>query len=239
VSNINPAASKGAISGAGAGALIGAIIAGTLSGGLGAPAGAAIGGMIGATLGGAGGALSAKDAILCEIPLNSSKRFPLDGLVKYTLREEKHTANAIFKLSEAREAIKQGNLELGKNYLVYLKEIKLSKVALDKGGKDRNKHKYYIEFHQGEARYPFSKDDPFTIPADIALPTNIFIKLKNNGEDTKMHVYKKNRFLKDDLIYSSKIGKIDGKSWAFIGKATADDVKDNSFILFETYGPLQ
>ena len=238
------AAGIGAAGGAGIGALIGGIAAGVFTGGLGAPAGAligaAIGGGTGAVAGGATGALSANDRILFELECSAKDAFPVAGTLEYIVKSlgEKQSASVSFKLLESKAPARQGELELGQKYIVRLRTIELSKGSALKGESEPEEASYYIVLRQGSNKYPLLKDKPISIPPDIGMNPNIYAVLKNTGESTQVYIYEKDS-ISDDLVFTSKIGKIDGRSWVFIGKATADDVKDNSSILFETFGPLK
>lgn len=234
----------GAAGGAGAGALIGGIAAGVFTGGLGAPAGAligaAIGGGAGATAGVATGALSANDRIVFELECLNHADFPLNGKFEYDAVElgEKHTASVEFRLLEAKTPATQGSLSLGEKYIVRIRNIHLTEAAALKGGKKIDKAKYYIVLQQGEEKYPFHKDNPLALTTGIDVNTSTITVLKNTGQATKTHIYKKN-LLFDDLVFSSTIGKIDGRSWVFIGTASSDDVSDGSYVVLETFGPLK
>lgn len=238
------AAGIGAAGGAGAGALIGGIAAGVFTGGLGAPAGAligaAIGGGAGAAAGGATGALSANDRILFEADWDGKETFPIDGMLEYSVTDlgEKYTALVSFKLLEAKAPAEQGTLELGAKYIVRLRTVELSTKAALKGEKKPDKARYYFVLQQGAQEYSFLEDSPIAITPGIVKDPEIITILKNTGELTQVHIYEDD-LLSDDLVFSSTIGKIDGKSWVFIGKAASDDGGDASYIDFETYGPLK
>lgn len=230
----------GAIAG-GAGAAIGFLVAGAFTGGLGAPAGAFIGALLGGVPGTATGvALSTKDQIVFEIECPSNETFPLDGRLDYNEARlgEKHTASVSFQLLDAKASIEQGDLMLGEKYIVWIRTIHLSEAAALKGGKQIDQAKYYVVLKQGTTKYPFLKDIPFALPADVGVNIPITTVLKNTGHSTEVQIYKKNRILRDALVFTSTIGKTDGKSWAFIGKATSDDIADESFVNIETFGPL-
>jgi hypothetical protein len=229
----------------GVGALIGGIAAGVFTGGLGAPAGALIGAVIGGctgiAAGTATGALSANDRIVFEMKCPRSEEFPLNGRLDYdeTNLGEKHTASVAFRLREAKTPVDQGNLALGERYIVRILSIHLSQAAALKGGKKVDSAKYYVVLKQGANEYPFRKEAPFALTTDINVKIPIVTVLKNTGEGTEVLIYKKNRVRRDALVFSSKTNKNDGKSWAFIGKASANDVADKSFVAFETFGPLK
>lgn len=234
----------GAAGGAGAGALIGGIAAGVFTGGLGAPAGAllgaAIGGGAGAAAGGATGALSAKDRILFETEVPKGDEFPLNGTLEYTVKSlgEKHTASVVFTLLESKAAATQGGLELGEKYIVRIRTIHLSQRAALKGETDTDKSRYYVVLQQGDNKYNFGEDKPFAMPSDIDFTPSFITVIKNTGQATQVHIYEDDTF-GDDLVFTSTIGKVDGKSWAFIGRVTPDDVNDTSYVDFETFGPLK
>lgn len=234
----------GAAGGAGAGALIGGIAAGVFTGGLGAPAGAligaAIGGGAGAAAGGATGALSANDRILFETEVAKGAEFPLNGALEHTVKSlgEKHTASVVFTLLESKAAATQGGLELGEKYIVRIRTIHLSQRAALKGEKETDKSRYYVVLQQGDNKYEFGEEKPFALPSDIDFSPSVITVLKNTGQATQVHIYEDD-MVGDDLVFTSTIGKIDGKSWAFIGRATPDDVNDTSYVDFETFGPLK
>jgi hypothetical protein len=238
------AAGIGLTGGAGLGAVIGGILAGAFTGGLAAPAGAligaAIGGGSGAVIGGATGALAANDRVLFELDCSAGGSFPLDGNLDHTVTSlgERFTASVAFRLLDAKTPAQQGTLELGEKYVVRLRTIAISSNASVKRQKQLDKAKYYVLFKQGSTKYPFLKKDPITIPTDIAVNPEIYTVLKNTGEPTQVQVYQQNLFF-DDPIFTSTIGKTDGKNWVFIGKANPDDVNDASYISFETFGPLK
>jgi hypothetical protein len=244
VEAIGSSAAIGGVGGAGVGAVIGAILAGAFTAGTAAPAGAVIGGLIGGSMGGvaggATGALSANDRILFEVDCYGKNNFPLDGSVDYKVKSlgVEHTASVTFGLLDSKAGAQQGSLELGEKYVVWLRAIQLSTKAASKGEKKTDKANYYVDFHQGPNKYPFYKDNPISITPDIVMNPEIFTVLKNTGESTQIQVYEKD-LIRDDLVFSSTIGKIDGKSWVFIRKASADDVNDNSYVDFETFGPLK
>ncbi len=238
------ASGVGMVGGAGAGALIGGIAAGVFTGGLGAPAGALIGGLIGGGTGAAGGgivgAVSANDRILFEVACSHSDAFPLNGVLEHTKEYigEKYTASVCFDLLETKAATKQGELKLGEKYIVRMRTINLSEAAARKGEKKTENATYYIVLRQGDKKYSFMKDEPFSLPTEIDFDPSIITVLKNTGEATQIRIYEQDR-LRDDLVFTSTIGKIDGKSWAFIGRNSADDVNDTSYVVFETFGPLK
>jgi hypothetical protein len=238
------AAGVGAAGGAGLGALIGGVAAGVFTGGFGAPVGAligaAIGGGTGAVAGVATGALSANDRILFELECPAKGAFPVNGTLEYSVKSlgEKKTASISFRLLESRAPARQGELELGQKYIVRLRTIELSNGAALKGENEPQKAKYYVVLQQGSIKYQFLENKPISIPPDISINPAIYTVLKNTGESTQVYIYEEDS-ISDDLVFTSKIGKIDGGSWVFIGKATADDVKDTSYVLFETFGPLK
>ncbi|GEM_PF-2080562 len=237
-------ASLGAGAGAGAGALIGGTLAGIFTGGLAAPAGAligaAIGGGAGAVAGGATGALSANDRILFEVDCLSKNTFPLNGTLKHAknILGEVMDASATFKLFDVKSPLQQGTLKVGEKYVVHMQAMKLSAKAALKGGKNYAKSKYYIVFQQGSNKYTFLKDEPISITPDIEIKPEIYTILKNTGASTQVHVYEHDLMV-DDLVFTSTVGKIDGKSWVFIGKVQGDDVGDSSYMVFDTFGPLK
>ncbi|HOZ48663.1 MAG TPA: hypothetical protein PLO37_15650 [Candidatus Hydrogenedentes bacterium] len=238
-----PAAVDGA-AGAGGGAAIGGILAGVFTGGLGIPAGAGIGaligGLAGGTAGGATGALSANDRVLFEVDCSGAPGFPLDGSVEYAVESlgEKHTASVRFNLLEVKAPVQNGGLELGEKYIVRMHSVHLSERAALKGENNPDDARYYVVLEQGANEYSFHEDEPLILPPGINTNPGIVTVLKNTGEETRLRIYEQD-FLRDDLVFSAKIAKIDGKSWVFIGKAVADDTSDSSYALFETFGPLK
>lgn len=234
----------GATGGAGAGALIGGILAGWWNGGLGAPAGAligaAIGGVSGGAVGGATGALSANDRVLFETEVLKGDTFPLDGTLEHAVESfgEKHTASIVFTLLESKAAATQGGLELGEKYIVRIRTIHLSERAALKGEKKTDKSRYYVVLQQGDTSYEFHKDEPFALPTDIDFKPSIITILKNTGQETKVQIFEDDN-IGDDLVFSSSIGAVEGKGWAFIGRASPDDVNDTSYVEFDTFGPLK
>lgn len=238
------AAAVGTAGGAGGGALIGGILAGVFTGGLGAPAGAAIGAAVGGGVGliggGATGAISANDRIVFEMDLPRDGSFPLDGLLEHikNVSGEVHTATIDFKLIESKTPAGQGGLEIGQKYIVRLRSIYLSESAAVKGETNTEEATYYIVLEQGKEKYTFFDDKPCKLLTDIENDLSIITVLKNTGETTGVKVYENDR-LRDDLVFSSRVGKVDGKSWSFIGRVLSDDVNDNSYVRFETFGPLK
>jgi hypothetical protein len=238
------AGAKGAADGAGLGALIGMVIAGVATMGPGAPAGAFIGAAIGGGTLGTSAMLEASftnNQVLIEYQFSEGTNFPLNGSIPYTVTspDQSHTAEVNFRLLESKPPLSQGGLELNEKYIVRVHSIHLSEIAALKGGKNTDRAQYYVVLQQGPNRYPFFKDDPFNLTPGLQAQVPLTTVLRNSGFSTAVHLYKKNNFFPDKLILSSTIAELDGRSWAFIGKATSDDVRENSHIVFETFGPLR
>lgn len=230
--------------GAAAGAGIGALAAGLVTGGLGAPVGAVIGAAVGVALGGAGGAvtvgIAAGDTTVFTIECPRNGKFPLDGKLEHSTNElgEVHTAGVEFRFDGAAPEAEQGSLEVGKRYMVGIGAIHLSQAAALKGEADTTTARYYIVLRQGKQDYPFLEETPFEIPAGGSLKTSIVSLFKNTGEATRISIYESDA-MGDDLVFTSRVNTVDGKSWAFIGKALADDPQDTSYVEIRTYGPLK
>ncbi len=237
----------GASTGAGVGAVLGGLL-GAFGGPL-APAtvplgvgiGAAIGGGVGATTGGMVGKMAATDHLLVEKHLNNNDLFPLNGSIDINTQDGlggESTSTVSFIMTRSQKAVEKGNLELGKTYLVRFKEIRLSEYALRKGGKDIEKSRYRIVLRVRKKKYPFPKEDKLRLNAGQVTDPNVITILKNEGDETEVLVYETD-FLRDDLVFSARIAKLDGKSWVFQGKSTASDIADEeSCVVIETYGPM-
>ena len=233
--------------GAGLGAIIGAIAAGTVTGGLGAPAGAAIGAIIGGGVGGAGGGiayvLSDQERVALEESLVGKDTFPLQDDLHWSVADglgRELTSTVTFRLNESVRAIERGHLQPGKTYLVRFKEIRVSQRAAEKGGSEGEAAEYYVELRQGKSKYPFFKDSqPRLMPGSPLRPPALFTPFNNTGDETEVRIYESD-FWGDDVVFSSRIPRLDGKTWAFQGKASSDDTSDTeSYVVFETYDPFK
>jgi len=246
----------GTAGGAGIGATIGAVFGAVAIGAptagsgaapgavLGAKIGAMIGAAIGATGGAAAGGLTAKDQIVIEKEFDESSSFPLNERVKVTSDDgagNEYTSEIIFKQTKVLSPIEKGKLKTSNRYLVRLKEIYLSSHALEKAGKIKDDDRYYVILRYGKEKYPFCKDkeNNLIIYPDRSLNPQIYTIFNNTGDETEILIYKNNRIF-DDVIFSSKVLKLQGTSWVFQGKVPGSDLKDQvSYVVLETFGPIQ
>jgi len=180
------------------------------------------------------------DRILFEIDCSPKNIFPVDGRLEHTIQSlgEKYTASITFKLLATKTSVQQGELEVGKKYAIRLQGVMLSTKAALKGQKHPEESRYYIEFQQGDRSYRFLNEDPITITPDMVNRPEVYTVLDNTGETTRINIYEDD-LTRDDLVFSSTMEKQDGKSWVFIGKAKTDDEDDNSYVIFDTFGPLK
>lgn len=248
---IEAALSAGAVGvagGAGAGALIGGTLAGLFSGGLGAPAGAIIGAAIGGAIGGTGGvtvgAIAAKDTLAFEKHFDGAEEFPISEniVVSKTSPLGELVENRIsFVTQQKNEPLGANQLELQKKYLVRVKDIYLSEYACQKGGKAIEENRYYMILRIGNTsvRWPVNEKEYFSYDPNMPISPEVLVVFVNTGEETEIAIYSKVRLLKDALIFSSKVAKLDGKNWVFQGASYSSDPQDQSSkVVCETYGPI-
>lgn len=238
----------GALGGAGAGALIGGVLAGVFTGGLGAPAGAAIGaaigGLVGAGAGVATGLLSKEDCVLMEKVIEKNKAFPLRGKVNKTDKGqlgERWTQSVSFAVTETKEPVKRGELKLQEYYIVRLKEIGLTEYAAKKGEDDPADCRYYVELQCGAKTYTFRNSSAERFRLDTGRPfrPEIYTVFLNTGDETEVRIYEHDR-IRDDLVFSSRVARLDGRTWVFQEKVRASDTRGpGSYVVFETFGPLK
>jgi hypothetical protein len=240
---------QGAVGGAGAGALIGGLLAGAFTGGLGAPAGAAIGALIGGAAGGgvgvAAGALSSADQVVMETTIKSSEQFPLYETLARTEKDStgnQWTQSVEFVVTEMKEPVPEGGLQLKKHYLVRLKEINLSECAVRKADEDPKGCEYYVVLRRGDEEYRFRTGSEeagsrLRIDAGTPIDPDVYTPLLNTGEETEVRIYERDWYLNpNELVFSSKVARLDGRTWAFQGTIHADDAADTgSYVVFETY----
>lgn len=237
----------GGLGGAGLGAIIGGVAAGVVSGGLGAPAGAAIGAAIGGAVGSVGGAtvstLSVKDQLVTEKVITETSTFPLGKSIVISSLDGQggeSSCSVVFKQTQTFFPKQHNELNLKERYLVRIKEIKLSEMAIKKG-KKKDKREYYLVLKYGKDKYkyPEEKKNLWRLLPDHSFNPQIYTIFNNTGEETQVAIYQKNRLL-DDRVFSSKQAALDGGSWIFQGKAISSDVNDkDSYIVFETFGPVK
>ena len=243
------AAAAGGVGAAGLGAVIGGIVgcvatlpAGCLGGIVpGAALGAAIGGAAGATGGAIIGGISAKDQLVAEKVFDEKSNFPLDGKVLISSVDGlggDSSCSIIFKQTQTFSPKQNNELSLQKRYLVRLKEINLSEVAIKKG-KTKDEQEYYVILRYGNDKYNYRKGkDALRLAPGRSLNPQIYTIFNNTGEETEIAIYQKNK-ISDDLVFSSKVARLDGRSWVFQGKAISSDIGDKySYVVFDTFGPV-
>lgn len=236
----------GGLGGAGLGAAIGGTLAGIFTGGLGAPAGAAIGAAIGGGIGGAGGAIagaiSAKDTLVLEKYFEDVDYFPLSEKIEISETNalgESDNASVSFAMDEIHKPLPEGSLNLQQKYLVCVKDIFLTENLCLRGGKDLQKNRYYLKLKNGESslRWPLEKET-FSLNPGNHFDPKFMTVLVNTGESTEITIFEQDKG-RDDVVFSSKVARLNGKNWVFQGKSySTGPVDQRSFVICETYGPI-
>ena len=117
----------------------------------------------------------------------------------------------------------------------------MSEYACQKGGKVVEENRYYMILRIGNTlvRWPVNEKEYFSYDPNMPISPEVLVVFVNTGEETEISIYSKVRLLKDALIFSSKVAKLDGKNWVFQGASYSSDPQDRSSkVVCETYGPI-
>lgn len=124
-------------------------------------------------------------------------------------------------------------------YLVRLNEINLSESAF--GDVDHDEKEYYVVLHPGGDALEFrSEEERFRLYPNNPYKAEILTVILNTDELIKVQAFRKRGLLKSDKsVLFFRVHSFDCSSWVFQSKISPADGEDRtSYVVFETFGPL-
>jgi hypothetical protein len=186
------------------------------------------------------GAASATDKAIFEKVFPAQDSFPLAQPVTVTenILGDVISSRITFKTEFFSQPLKAGELEPGRLYLVAVKTVYISEQAAAKGEKDADACRYYLKIINGKSEIRVPKGT-FSTPPNQQFKCRFFVvPLTNRGFPTQVLIHEEDPVF-DDTIFSAVMAGLQGKDWLFTRKAVSDDPSDDSYVEFQTYGPIK